>query len=126
MGIVSSIKTWPVSVAMATGIAIGSAGTYQVTSEKYDPNATIQTASDSMDVKKNVVIRPVAAYDMTGKIAVGDMVRLVVFKNDVIVYEQKQDIVNAPLPPNDGFTATARLYIYEDRIAPMPEEEVIK
>jgi hypothetical protein len=130
--IISRVKTWSVSAAMAAGIALGSAGTYQVTSDKYDPAARIETAQDSLRVEKNIVSRPYVSFDtvVAPELLVGKTVRYVVFIDNKIFYEQNQTVVNPPRGDNDAFCISYAGYIREDRtkidsaeIKPKPELE---
>jgi hypothetical protein len=115
--VIDRIKQWPVSIALATGIAIGGAGTYEMTADKYDTNARIETASDSLKTKEGIVSRPYVAFDtvVAPELLVGKTVRYVIFIDNKIFYEQKQDVVNAPINGNDAFCLSYAGYIREDR-----------
>lgn len=131
-----SVKSMTISAAFAAGITIGGGVGYQVNEEKYDDNATFVEVSDTLLTKRvdkdskplpDVVNRGVIAFDTTGAFVVGDSMTVLVLKNKVIVQEIVRKITQAPLPPNDAIAATVRVYMYDDRVAPMPEEiEVAK
>lgn len=118
MGIVSKVKSWPISVAFAAGVTISGAGVYSITQDTYAPNAIVQEASDSLHAGGKVD-RPVMAYDSAGIWNVGDVAHFIVEKNGTILYEMKREITVAPQEPNDAITGTFHAYFYDDRIAPL-------
>ena len=124
----SAVKTYGTIAAFAIGAALGTGGTYEMTQDKYDATAEITVARDTSNMidSKEVIARPYIGKRLTGVIQTGDECRLVLFVNGKIYQEIKREITEAPTGLNDGFAANISLYVSEDRIAPLPENEEVK
>lgn len=113
-------KTITFLAAIAIGAGLGGTGTYQVTADKYDAEATVTIAKDTTitDGKGGEIVnRPYIGESLVGKIQPGSVCRLVLFVDDKICKEVKREITEPLTGINDAFTATISLYVHEDLIS---------